>query len=321
MVYCGHEYTQSNIRFALTIEPDNAALQKRAKEVDALRAAGKATLPTRMDLELETNPFLRPRCAGHPAAARHGRQARVADLRRDPRAQEPRLSVPSPHASDGERVRVRGSHRPQRASAPHPDPLPAAVDARGVAVTRRGEREHCDDADANLRRRNHPPARPRAASGGRAFPRDVSRRRASTARAPRPPPSISCCARARCRAGTGSMRPRSGTGTLARRWSSPSPTMQDVVQSRSDVDLAAGERPQAVGAGAGLAAGAQPRRLDAGRLYGCARIRVRGLRNGPAGLLPRVIDGPKRLGDSRRSGPLRHHHALNIEGAKGGPCA
>ena len=39
---------------------DNAALQKRAKEVDALRAGGKATLPTRMDLELETNPFLRP---------------------------------------------------------------------------------------------------------------------------------------------------------------------------------------------------------------------------------------------------------------------
>jgi hydroxyacylglutathione hydrolase len=60
VVYCGHEYTQANIRFALTIEPDNAALQKRAKEVDALRAAGKPTLPTRMDLELETNPFLRP---------------------------------------------------------------------------------------------------------------------------------------------------------------------------------------------------------------------------------------------------------------------
>jgi hydroxyacylglutathione hydrolase len=59
-VYCGHEYTQTNVRFALTIEPDNAVLQKRAKEVDALRAAGKATLPTRMDLELETNPFLRP---------------------------------------------------------------------------------------------------------------------------------------------------------------------------------------------------------------------------------------------------------------------
>ena len=46
VVYCGHEYTQANARFALTIEPENAALQKRAKEVDALRAAGKPTLPT-----------------------------------------------------------------------------------------------------------------------------------------------------------------------------------------------------------------------------------------------------------------------------------
>jgi hydroxyacylglutathione hydrolase len=59
-VYCGHEYTQANARFALTIEPENAALKQRAAEVDQLRAAGKATLPTTMGLELETNPFLRP---------------------------------------------------------------------------------------------------------------------------------------------------------------------------------------------------------------------------------------------------------------------
>ena len=59
-VYCGHEYTQSNAKFALTIEPENAALQKRAKEVDQLRAGGKPTLPTTIGLELDTNPFLRP---------------------------------------------------------------------------------------------------------------------------------------------------------------------------------------------------------------------------------------------------------------------
>jgi len=58
-IYCGHEYTQSNIKFALTIEPGNQALQKRAAEVDALRVAGKPTLPTTMALELATNPFLR----------------------------------------------------------------------------------------------------------------------------------------------------------------------------------------------------------------------------------------------------------------------
>jgi hydroxyacylglutathione hydrolase len=59
-VYCGHEYTQANAAFALTIEPGNPALQKRAREVDELRAAGKPTLPTSIGLELETNPFLRP---------------------------------------------------------------------------------------------------------------------------------------------------------------------------------------------------------------------------------------------------------------------
>ncbi len=58
-VYCGHEYTQSNIKFALTIEPGNAALQARAKEVDALRVAGKPTLPTTMAAEMATNVFLR----------------------------------------------------------------------------------------------------------------------------------------------------------------------------------------------------------------------------------------------------------------------
>ncbi|CAN5176188.1 hydroxyacylglutathione hydrolase [soil metagenome] len=58
-IYCGHEYTETNIRFALTIEPDNADLVARAAEVKALRAAGKASLPTTIALEKRTNPFLR----------------------------------------------------------------------------------------------------------------------------------------------------------------------------------------------------------------------------------------------------------------------
>jgi hydroxyacylglutathione hydrolase len=58
-IYCGHEYTAANARFALGLEPENAALRARAEEVDRLRAAGKPTLPTRLDKELETNPFLR----------------------------------------------------------------------------------------------------------------------------------------------------------------------------------------------------------------------------------------------------------------------
>ncbi len=58
-IYCGHEYTASNARFALTIEPANSDLILRAREVEALRAEGKPTLPTTMALEKRTNPFLR----------------------------------------------------------------------------------------------------------------------------------------------------------------------------------------------------------------------------------------------------------------------
>ena len=58
-IYCGHEYTETNIRFALTIEPDNADLVARAAAVKALRAEGKPTLPTTVALEKKTNPFLR----------------------------------------------------------------------------------------------------------------------------------------------------------------------------------------------------------------------------------------------------------------------
>ena len=60
MIYCGHEYTLSNAKFALTIEPENASLKSRADEVEQLRAAGKPTCPTRLDQELAINPFLRP---------------------------------------------------------------------------------------------------------------------------------------------------------------------------------------------------------------------------------------------------------------------
>jgi hydroxyacylglutathione hydrolase len=60
LLYCAHEYTQANARFARTVEPQNAALEARATEVDALRAAGKPTVPTTLAQERATNPFLRP---------------------------------------------------------------------------------------------------------------------------------------------------------------------------------------------------------------------------------------------------------------------
>ena len=60
-VYCGHEYTEANARFAVTVEPENADLITRAEEVRRLRQAGKPTLPTTIALEKATNPFLRAR--------------------------------------------------------------------------------------------------------------------------------------------------------------------------------------------------------------------------------------------------------------------
>ncbi len=70
LVCCGHEYTESNARFALTVEPENAMLQARAEEVKAQRAAGQATVPTTIGQEREENPFLRA-----------GDVARLAEIR------------------------------------------------------------------------------------------------------------------------------------------------------------------------------------------------------------------------------------------------
>jgi len=59
-VYGSHEYTQANAKFALSVDPDNQALQQRAKQVDELRAQNKPTVPSLLADELATNPFLRP---------------------------------------------------------------------------------------------------------------------------------------------------------------------------------------------------------------------------------------------------------------------
>lgn len=59
IVYCAHEYTQSNGRYALVAEPDNEALAERMAEVDSMRAQGLPTIPTTIELERATNPFMR----------------------------------------------------------------------------------------------------------------------------------------------------------------------------------------------------------------------------------------------------------------------
>ena len=63
-VYCGHEYTLANLRFALAVEPGNAALRERQSREHAKRAAGRPTLPSTIGDERATNPFLR---AAEPA--------------------------------------------------------------------------------------------------------------------------------------------------------------------------------------------------------------------------------------------------------------
>lgn len=67
-VCSGHEYTQSNAKFALTVDPGNSALISRVRDVDAARAKGQATVPSSLSEELATNPFLR---AADPAIAVH----------------------------------------------------------------------------------------------------------------------------------------------------------------------------------------------------------------------------------------------------------
>ena len=73
-VYCAHEYTQANLRFALAVDPGNRPLQQRASEVAALRAAGRASVPSTLAQEKATNPFLR---CGDPALVASA-QRRVA---------------------------------------------------------------------------------------------------------------------------------------------------------------------------------------------------------------------------------------------------
>ncbi|UCH73055.1 MAG: hydroxyacylglutathione hydrolase [Rhodospirillales bacterium] len=67
-VYCAHEYTQANARFALTVDPENAALAARAAEIDRLRADDVPTVPSTLAEELATNPFLRADDPGVAAA-------------------------------------------------------------------------------------------------------------------------------------------------------------------------------------------------------------------------------------------------------------
>jgi hydroxyacylglutathione hydrolase len=78
LVYCTHEYTLSNLRFAHAVEPDNVRLNERLAEVTRWRDEGRISLPSSIELELATNPFLR---TGEPSvvAAAKGREGELSD--------------------------------------------------------------------------------------------------------------------------------------------------------------------------------------------------------------------------------------------------
>jgi hydroxyacylglutathione hydrolase len=82
-LYCAHEYTQSNARFALHVDPDNQALRARAAEIDRLRAENKPTVPMTLAIEKTTNPFLRaPRLAAAGVGAGAADWEAFASLRK-----------------------------------------------------------------------------------------------------------------------------------------------------------------------------------------------------------------------------------------------
>jgi hydroxyacylglutathione hydrolase len=72
-VFCAHEYTASNGRYALVAEPDNAAIKTRMAEVTAMRERGEATVPTTIALEKATNPFMRAQSIAELAARRQAK--------------------------------------------------------------------------------------------------------------------------------------------------------------------------------------------------------------------------------------------------------
>ena len=74
-VFCGHEYTQSNGRYALVAEPDNALIRERMALVDRQRAANEPTVPFTLAEERATNPFLRAATAGELAERRHAKDS------------------------------------------------------------------------------------------------------------------------------------------------------------------------------------------------------------------------------------------------------
>ena len=87
VIYCSHEYTIANAAFARSVDPDNAALAARQEAIVELRENGFPTVPTRLDLEKATNPFLRVDRCRYPRTSWHGNSKQCRCVCRNPQAQ------------------------------------------------------------------------------------------------------------------------------------------------------------------------------------------------------------------------------------------
>lgn len=74
-LYCAHEYTLSNAKFALTVEPDNEALSQYVERAKALREKGLPTVPTTVEMEKQTNPFMRAKTAARLGQIRQAKDS------------------------------------------------------------------------------------------------------------------------------------------------------------------------------------------------------------------------------------------------------
>src|SRR6185437_4831717 len=112
-IFCAHEYTQNNARFALSVEPGNEDLRARAQRVDEMRARNIATVPGTLAEELLTNPFLRADVRSLQETAGHVGDpvATLAEIRHDEIAFCRRLAVRSQGGGGVARNRIERAHR------------------------------------------------------------------------------------------------------------------------------------------------------------------------------------------------------------------
>ena len=152
-LYCGHEYTAANVKFALTIEPNNPDLKARAEEVTRLRAAGKPTIPTLLGDEKKANVFLRAdEPVGRSQRASEGRERR-GGVRRIARTQKQILMVQAPTAADiiarlDLKPHPEGGHFRETFRDPRLDADGRSVSTAIYFLLARGERSHWHRIDA-----------------------------------------------------------------------------------------------------------------------------------------------------------------------------